>query len=207
MKVLMLNGSCHASGCTNFALSIVADALKKEGVDSEIVQIGNQPLRDCIACGGCRGKNKCAFDGDVVNAFIEKAAEADGFVFGSPVYFAHPDGRVLSALDRIFYAGRGVFERKPCAVVAAARRAGTTATLDALIKYPTIAQMPLVSSSYWTMIHGNTPEEAAKDFEGVQTLEILGQNMAWLIKCIDIAAKNGVTPPKTVPTAKTNFIR
>lgn len=207
MKVLLLNGSCHEKGCTFTALSEVSRSLAEEGVQTEILQIGSKPTRDCIGCGGCVGKGKCVFSDDVVNDWIAKAGEADGFVFGSPVYFAHPDGRILSVMDRLFYAGKKSFEHKPGAVISVARRAGTTASLDALSKHLTIAQMPVVSSSYWNMAFGKTPEEVVRDEEGMNTMYNLGKNMAWLLKCIDCGKRNGVAPPENNCGIKTDFIR
>ena len=206
MKVLLLNGSCKANGSTYTALKEVANVLEAKGISTEIFQIGSNPVRDCIACGQCAGKYKCIFN-DEVNAFIEKAKEADGFVFGSPTYYAHADGRVLCFLDRAFYAGKRYFAHKPAAVVAVARRAGTTAAIDTLNKYPTIAEMPLVSSSYWNMAFGNKPEEILKDEEGLQTMRNLGENMAWLLQCIEAGKNAGVAVPETKAKARTNFIR
>lgn len=207
MKVLMLNGSVHAHGCTYTALSEVAKTLEAECIETEIVQIGPAAVRDCIACGRCVGKGKCVFDDDIVNDFIRRAEQADGFIFGSPVYFAHPDGRVQCVMDRMFYAGRSAFEHKPAAIVVSARRAGTTASLDALEKHLTISQMPVVSSTYWNMVHGSVPEDVAKDEEGMQTMRNLGKNMAWLLKCIALGKENGVKAPVAERGAHTNFVR
>lgn len=209
MKVLLINGSCRANGCTFTALAEVEKALNNAGVETELLQIGNKPTRDCIGCGGCRrsGDGHCVFGDDCVNEWIDKAKAADGFVFGSPVYFAHPDGRILSVMDRLFYAGGAAFRHKPGAVVVSARRGGTTASLDALSKHLTINQMPVVSSSYWNMVHGNSPEEVLRDEEGLQTMRNLGANMAWLLKCIEAGKANGVEPPANITTERTNFIR
>lgn len=207
MKVLLLNGSCKANGCTFNALSEVAKVLEEEGIQTEIVQIGAKPVRDCIGCMGCVGKGKCVFDDDGVNEFIEKAEKADGFVFGSPVYYAHADGRVLSFLDRAFYAGKAKFEHKPAGVIAVARRAGCTAAIDTLNKYPTIAEMPLVSSSYWNMVFGAKAEDIKNDAEGLQTMRNLGRNMAWLLKCIEAGKASGISVPISEKGNKTNFIR
>lgn len=204
MKVLMFNGSPHEQGCTFTALSEVAKALTECGVESEIVWLGNGPVRDCIACRGCRGKGKCVFDDDIVNRILEKAASADGFVFGTPVYYAHPSGRVLSVLDRVFYAGSAVFAHKPGAAVVSARRGGTTASFDVLDKYFTISEMPVVSSTYWNQVHGNCPEDVLQDAEGLQTMRNLGRNMAWLIRCI---AESGISAPTAERGSTTNFIR
>ena len=155
----------------------VADVLEAEGISTEIVQLGAAPVRDCIACGGCTGKGRCVFTDDCVNGIIEKAEKADGFVFGTPVYYAHSSGRLLSVLDRAFYAGGAAFAHKPGFAVASARRAGTTASLDAVMKHFTINQMPVVSSTYWNMVHGNTPEEVLQDAEGMQTMRNLARNL------------------------------
>ncbi|MCH5154853.1 MAG: flavodoxin family protein [Clostridiales bacterium] len=207
MKVLLFNGSPRKNGCTYTALKEVSDTLNVEGIETEILWLGNGPVRDCIGCGGCAGKGKCVFSDDQVNEFIDKAAAADGFVFGSPVYYAHPDGRILCVMDRMFYAGGRIFAHKPASVVVSARRAGTTASLDALTKHLTIAQMPMVSSTYWNMVHGSTPEQVQEDKEGLQTMRNLALNMAWLIKCIKAGEQNGIEKPKTEKKVYTNFIR
>ncbi|MDE5896883.1 MAG: flavodoxin family protein [Clostridia bacterium] len=207
MKVLLINGSPRAKGCTFTALSEIAAILNAENIDTEILQIGNKTVQDCIGCGGCSDQGKCVFSSDCVNGWIEKAKSADGFVFGTPVYYAHPSGRILSALDRMFYAGGRYFEHKPAAAIASARRAGTTATLDAVSKYFGIAQMPVVSSSYWNMVHGNTPDETKQDSEGMQTMRNLARNMAWLLKCIEAGKKSGIQAPQAEISAWTNFIR
>ena len=207
MKVLLINGSPRKNGCTFTALSEVAETLNAEGIETEIVWLGNGPVRDCIGCGGCAGKCKCVFNDDIVNELIEKAASADGFVFGSPVYYAHPDGRIMCVMDRLFYAGGKHFAHKPGAVVASARRAGTTASLDALTKHLTIAQMPVVSSTYWNMVHGSNPDQVKQDEEGLQTMRNLALNMAWLLKCIKAGESAGINKPKTEKKVYTNFIR
>lgn len=150
--------------------------------------------------------NRCVFDDDIVNELIKKAETYDGYVFGTPVYYAHPTGRILSVLDRVFYAGKKVFQFKPAAAVACARRAGTSASLDVLNKYFTISQMPVVSSTYWNTIHGNNEEETAIDEEGIQTMYNLGKNMAWMLKCIDAGKKSGINYPENTKKY-TNFIR
>lgn len=206
MKVLLVNGSPHEAGCTYTALSEVGEALRAEGVDTEMIWLGNKPVEDCIACGKCRELGKCVFD-DVVNELIGRAKEADGFVFGSPVYYAHPSGRVLSALDRAFYAGKAAFAGKPGAGVVSARRGGTAASYDVLNKYFGISSMPVVSSTYWNMVYGNTPDEVRRDAEGMQTMRNLGRNMAYLIKCIAAGRAAGIEPPAQETAAKTNVIR
>ena len=208
MKVLLLNGSSHPHGCTDTALREVASALENAGIHTEILFLGNDPVRDCTACGACANiPGKCVFDDDIVNRIIEKAREADGFVFGTPVYYAHPSGRILSILDRVFYAGKSAFVHKPAAAIASARRAGTTASLDVLQKYFTISQMPVVSSTYWTMVHGKEPEDVLKDAEGLQTMRNLASNMAWMLRCIEAGKAMGIQPPQAESVARTNFIR
>lgn len=207
MHVLLVNGSSHPHGCTYTALRQVADTLEEQGISTEIWQVGPAAIRDCIGCGACTGKNACIFDDDQVNEFIAKAAEADGFVFGTPVYYAHPCGRLLSLLDRAFCAASSNFAHKPGFAVASARRAGTTATLDAVLKHMTINQMPVVSSNYWTMVHGNTSEEVLQDLEGLQTMRNAARNMAWLLQCIQVGREAGILPPDAEWSSRTNFIR
>ncbi len=207
MKVLMINGSPHENGCTAAALKIVATALAEDGIDSEIIWLGQGAVRDCIGCGACRKlNNRCIFNDDQVNNIIEKAEKSDGFVFGSPTYYAHTNGRILSVLDRVFYAGSPVFAGKPGAAVVSARRAGTTANLDVLNKYFSISRMPVVSSCYWNMVHGNTPDEVQKDEEGLQIMRTLGHEIAWLLKSIEAGKKAGIFRPQSEIKIWTNFI-
>ena len=206
MKVLMLNGSPKANGNTNAALLEVGRTLENEGISYEIFQMGGKPVRDCIGCGQCSEKG-CAFNDDDVNEFIAKAKEADGFVFGTPVYYAHPSGRILSFLDRAFYAGGAAFRFKPGASVAVARRGGSSASFDCLNKYFGIAQMPVVGSTYWNMVHGNTPEEVRQDAEGMQTMRNLARNLLWMVQCIQAGKAAGLQPPQAESEARTNFIR
>ncbi len=207
MHVLLINGSSRPAGCTYTALRQVADTLEAEGITAEILHLGAAPIGDCTACGGCKGKGRCVFPDDGINALIEKAQTADGFVFGTPVYYAHPSGRLLSALDRAFYAGGAAFAHKPGFAVVSARRAGTTASLDAVMKHLTINQMPVVSSTYWPMVHGNTPEEVLQDAEGLQTMRNAARNMAWLLKCIQAGRAQGILLPQAESGNRTNFIR
>lgn len=202
----MLNGSHKPKGCTYTALSEIGKALETQGIDYEIFQIGAGAYRDCIGCHQCTEKG-CVFDDDKVNEFIAKAKEADAFVFGTPVYYAHPSGRILSFLDRAFFSNKKTFMFKPACAVASARRAGTTASLDVLNKYFTIATMPVVSSTYWNMVHGNKPEDVAKDLEGLQIMRNVGYNMAWLLKCIEAGKNSGVDLPCLDSGNSTNFIR
>lgn len=206
MKVLLVNGSPNKNGCTFTALSEVASALNKNGVDTEIMWLGSKPINDCIACGQCAKmkNNRCVFDDDAVNELLEKAEGCDGYIFGSPVYYSHANGRILSALDRAFYAGNRVFAFKPGAVVASARRAGTSCTLDDLTKYLTISNMFVVGSQYWNMVHGFTADDVKKDLEGMQTMRVLGNNMAYLLKCLD--AGKDIPKPEKEKRVMTNFI-
>ena len=207
MKVLLVNGSPRAKGCTYTALTEVAKALEADGVETEIFQVGAKPVRDCIACMKCRELRKCVFDDDVANALIERAKTADGFVFGSPVYYAHPSGILLSVLDRAFYAGGYAFAGKPGASVVSARRGGTAASFDVINKYFGITQMPVVSSSYWNMVYGKTPDEVRQDEEGLQTMRNIGHNMAYLLKCMQAGKEQGILPPQNNVSVRTNFIR
>jgi multimeric flavodoxin WrbA len=206
MKVLLLNGSPHTEGCTYTALCEVAKALNEEGIETEIIQIGSYAIRGCTACGSCKKTGKCAFD-DLVNEVAEKAKTADGFIFGSPVYYSGINGTMKSFLDRLFYSASQHLAYKPGAGVVSARRAGTTASLEQLNQYFTINNMPVVSSQYWNMVHGNTPDEVRQDKEGLQIMRTLGRNMAWLLKSIEAGEKNGIEKPVGEPKERTNFIR
>lgn len=205
MKVLLINGSSRSKGCTNAALSEVARSLQEEKIETEIVFIGNDGLPDCIACGNCRETGRCIFD-DTVNEIVDKAKVCDGFVFGSPVYYAHPSARLLTVMDRAFYSGGRYFAFKPAAAVLSARRAGTTASFDVINKYFTINCMPVVSSTYWNHVYGNAPEEVRQDKEGLMTMYNIGKNMAWMLKCIALGKENGITAPMNQKIT-TNFIR
>lgn len=208
MKILLINGSPHEKGSTYRSLIEAEKVLKEEGAECEIIWLGNKAINDCIGCGACRKlPTRCAFGNDIVNEIIEKAESADAFIFGSPVYYAHPSGRILSVLDRVFYAGSKAFRHKPAASITVARRAGTTASLDVLSKYITISQMPLVSSSYWCMTHGAKAEDVEADEEGKQTVRNMARNMVWLCRSIEIAKKEGITPPENEYANRTNFVR
>ena len=208
MKVLLINGSPKPKGCTYTALCEIAKELENENIETEIFHIGNNPIRGCISCGGCSKTDtgKCAFDDDTVNIALEKAKDADAFIFGSPVHYAGASGQMTSFLDRFFYAGDG-FNYKPGAAIVSCRRGGATAAFEQLNKYFTISNMPIVSSQYWNMVHGNTPEEVKQDLEGMQTMRTLGKNMAWLLKSIQAGINAGVTLPKKEKRVATNFIR
>lgn len=209
MKVLLVNGSSHAHGTTMRALEEMIQIFDAEGVETEVIQLGAQAYKDCLQCGACRKTGKCAFgDDDGVNAFIDKAREADGFVFASPTYYAHPSGRIFSFLDRVFFAaGKDVFRYKVGAAVAVARRGGNSANFDALNKYFTISEIPVASSTYWNMAHGHNAEEAAQDAEGMQTMRNLARNMVWMMRCFAAGKAAGVPYPASEYNAVTNFIR
>lgn len=206
MKVLMLNGSSHINGTTMAALTEVGKALEEDGIEYEIFQIGGGPVADCLGCGQCT-ESGCIFSDDAVNAFVEKAKEADGYIFGTPVYYAHPSGRIQSFLDRVFYSSGKHFAHKPGASVAVARRGGTATTFDVLNKYFGITQMITVGSTYWNQVHGRNAEDAAKDLEGMQTMRNLGHNMAWVLKCLEAGKEKGLVPPTADRSNQTNFIR
>ena len=206
MKVLMLNGSPHKNGCTDRALREITAELAKAGVDSEIFWLGAKPAGGCMGCGACGKTGKCAFDGGV-NEFVEKAREADGFIFGSPVHYAAASGSITGFLDRAFYSGSPAFQGKPGAAVVSARRAGTTAAFDQLNKYFAINEMPVVSANYWNMVHGSTAADVEQDLEGLQTMRVLARNMAWLMKCVAAGKAAGVERPAQEQKQRTNFIR
>lgn len=210
MKVLLVNGSPHKEGCTYTALCEVSEALNQNGIDTDIFWIGNKPLSGCIACKSCAKKKQCVFQ-DAVNEFLNIAGDYDGFVFGTPVHWGAAGGTITSFMDRAFYAdlcgGGNRFLLKPAAAVVSARRAGTTATWDQINKYFALMQMPIISSRYWNIVHGAKPEEVKKDLEGMQTMRILGKNMAFFLHCKDLAIKAGLTLPEQEQVTFTNFIR
>ena len=205
MKVLLVNGSSHEKGCTYTALAEVAKALNANGVETEIYWLGQNQVSGCKGCWACKKIKKCVID-DGMNEFVAKAAEFDGFVFGSPVYYASAAGALVSFMDRVFYSGGKHLAYKPAAAVVSCRRAGASTTFDVINKYFTINNMPIVGSNYWNEIHGNTAEEAAQDEEGLQTMRVLGNNMAWLLKCIQLGKEAGIAP-ETEKKIWTNFIR
>ena len=205
MKVLLVNGSHHEKGCTYTALAEVAKALNANGVETEIFWIGQNQTSGCTGCWACKKLRKCVIE-DGLNEFVEKAATFDGYVFGSPVYYASAAGALVSFMDRLFYSGGRGLAYKPAAAVVSCRRAGASTTFDVINKYFTINNMPIVSSNYWNEIHGNKAEEAAQDEEGLQTMRVLGNNMAWLLKCIELGKIEGLEPVKE-KKIMTNFIR
>jgi multimeric flavodoxin WrbA len=207
MKALLFNGSPREKGCTYTALCEVARTLNEEGVETEIFHVVTKPIRGCTACQKCSDlPGRCVFDDDVVNRGLEKAEKADALIFGSPVYYASANGAMIAFMDRMFYAGE-CFAHKPGACVVSARRAGTTAALDQMLKYLTISQMLVVGSQYWNMVHGFNPEQVKQDLEGLQTMRTLGRNMAWLLKSIEAGKNAGIELPRQEERVGTNFIR
>jgi multimeric flavodoxin WrbA len=212
MKVLLVNGSSHPAGTTMKALDEMINVFESNGVETEVIQLGGKPIADCLQCNVCQKTGKCVFKDDGVNDFVEKAYGADGFVFASPTYFAHPSGRLLSFLDRVFYSSsrNGIYEAfrfKPGAAVVTARRGGTSTTYDVINKYFGIAQMPIASSTYWNHVHGLTAEDAEHDEEGLQVLRNLARDMIWMMKASAAAKEAGIEFPQIETEAVTNFIR
>lgn len=205
MKVILFNGSPNIHGCTYTALHEIEETLQKNGIETEVFQVGSKNVRGCIGCGKCRESGKCIFD-DIVNEAIDKIKEADGVVFGSPVYYASANGTMISFLDRLFYATSQHLAYKPGAVVVSARRAGTTATYDELNKYLGISNMLIVPAPYWNMVHGNTAEEVKQDREGLYIMRQIGENMTWMLKMLENAKANGIAPA-ILEKERTNFIR
>ncbi|MDR0889860.1 MAG: flavodoxin family protein [Oscillospiraceae bacterium] len=207
MKVLLFNGSPHEKGCTYTALREVETTLNLRGIDTEIVQIGVKPIAGCIACAKCRDGNGCVFDSDGVNALAARLDEFDALVVGTPVYYAGPSSQATAFLDRLFYSGGAKLKGKPGAAVVSCRRGGASAAYDRLNKYFGIASMPIVTSQYWNQVHGNVPAEVLQDEEGLQTMRTLGENMAWLLRCIEAGKAAGITRPAPESPKRTNFIR
>ena len=207
MRVLLVNGSPNKKGCTYTALREVENQLNTFNIETEIFYLGKKPIRGCTACGKCEETGRCVFADDAVNVALDKGNKADGFVFGSPVHYAGVSGFIKSFLDRCFFSGSNVFAYKPGAAIVSCRRAGSTAALEQLNKYFSINNMPIVSSQYWNMVHGNTPAEVLQDLEGLQTMRTLGRNMAWLLKSIEAGKKAGVVLPELEDRIWTNFIR
>lgn len=212
MKVLLVNGSSHTNGTTMAALNEMIKVFQAENVETEVIQLGGKPIADCLQCGYCFTHEGCVMKDDGVNDFVKKAEQADGFVFASPTYFAHPSGRLFSFLDRVFFsAATGevckAFQFKPGAAVAVARRGGTSATLDAINKYFGIAQMPVAGSTYWNMVHGLEAKDTAEDLEGLQTMRNLAWNMVWMMRCFALGREKGIPLPATESEAFTCFVR
>lgn len=208
MKVLLVNGSPHREGCTFTALNEVASVLRQEGIDTEFYWIGIKSLAGCIGCGACSKTGKC-FQNDIVNEFLDKAKDFDGFVFGTPVHFFAIPGLMTSFMNRAFFAARsgGQFQGKPAAAVTSSRRAGSVCTLDQFNRYFVHGGMPMVPSQYPPMVFGGKAEDVAQDKEGLQIMRTLGRNMAWMLKCKDVAQQSGETYPQREPRVSTNFIR
>ena len=206
MKVILVNGSPREKECTYTALKEVEKSLNKNGIDTEFFWIGNKPISGCIGCNSCSKTNKCFMD-DRVNEFLELVPNADGFVFGSPVHFAASSGALSSFMDRVFYGRKDLFSNKLATAVVSCRRGGATAALDEINKYFLMSNMPVVSSQYWNMVHGSNKEEVIKDEEGMQTMRTLGNNMAWLLKCIEQGKRAGIEVPKKEQPIRTNYIR
>ena len=205
MKVILLNGSPHTDGCTKRALKEVSHTLNNEGIETEIIEVGNKKISGCTACGYCYKNAKCVYD-DLVNEVNEKLAEADGLIIGSPVYYSSPNGTLISFLDRLFYSSRIDKRMKVGASIVTCRRGGNTSSFDVLNKYFTINQMPVVSSRYWNMVHGSNKEDVEKDLEGLYTMRVLGRNMSFMIKAINLGKEKYGLPEKEKPSI-TNFIR
>lgn len=207
MKVLLVNGSPHKHGCTYTALEEVASELNKGGIETEMFWCGVKPIMGCIGCGKCAQTKRCWYDKDVVNEFLDKVADADGFVFGTPVHFAAPSGFIKPFMDRAFCSKGALYANKPAATIVSCRRGGALGAFEDINRYFTISNMPVISSQYWNEVHGNTPDEVRQDLEGMQIMRQLGRNMAWLLKCIEAGKNNGVTIPDKEDPIKTNFIR
>lgn len=209
MKIVLVNGSPNEKGCTYTALEEIANTLMSEGIEAEIFQLGKEAISGCRACYSCKKLKHCIIS-DKVNEFLEIAKNADGFIFGSPVHYASASGSITSFMDRVFFAnsmsGTRSFYLKPAAAVVSARRAGTMTAFDQLNKYFTISEMPVISSQYWNMVHGFTPEDVKKDLEGLQTMRTLGRNMTWFLKCKEAAINAGIPLPEREERVATNFI-
>lgn len=205
MKVLLINGSPHEKGCTYTALNEIACELERLGVESEMLHLGTAPIADCKDCGACRRLRRCVMD-DIVNEVLDRADSIDGFVFGSPVYYASASAQLLAFMDRLFFAGSRKLRKKPAAAVVSCRRGGASAAFDTINKYFMMSSMPVVTSQYWNQVHGFKPEDVLRDTEGLQTMRTLAKNMAWLLQCIEAGRKNGVPEPQYEHIVLTNFI-
>lgn len=208
MKVLLVNGSPNKNGCTFTALSEMEKVLNKNKIETEIYWIGKRAISGCIGCGACSQSGRCFMD-DIVNEFLEKAKDFDGFVFGSPVHFSAVAGNMTSFMNRVFFAARkdGIFWGKVGAAVTSTRRARATTALDQINRYFIHGGMPIVPSQYWPMVFGNTPEQVGQDAEGLQIMRTQAQNMTWLMQCIELGKQQNVAYPEREPRVATNFIR
>ena len=210
MKVLLVNGSPHKNGCTNRALEEVAKVLSDEGLETEIYWVGTKPVGGCMGCFQCEKLKKCVIEDDV-NEFRQKAYEADGFIFGSPVHYAGASGNLVGFMDRLFFSefignGNKAFYLKPAAAVVSARRAGTTTVFSQLMKYFTVQEMPVISTRYWNMVHGMEAKEVETDGEGLCNMRVLGHNMAYFLKCREAANRAGIPLPTREEPVFTNFV-
>ncbi len=209
LKVMLVNGSPHKEGCVHTLLNEIADMLSRQEINTEIIWIGNQPISGCIGCRSCIGRGTC-FRDDIVNKFISKIDEYDGFIFGTPVHYAAASGGITSFMDRVFFIDEfngHHFAGKPAAAIASCRRSGGTATIDQINRYFTDSNMPVVPSQYWNVVHGVTPEQIHQDIEGLQIMRTLARNMAWMLKCIHAGKENGINFPEHETLTRTNFIR
>lgn len=206
MKVLLINGSPNEHGCTYTALCEVANTLQGHNITTEILYIGKKAIPGCIACMKCMETGHC-FHNDKVQEIQRRLEEFDAIILGSPVYYSAPSGQLIAFLNRLFFATEGRMAGKLGAAVVSCRRGGASATFEQLNQYFTISNMPIVSSQYWNSVHGFTPDDVKKDEEGLQTMRVLGENMAWLLKCIESGRKDGVPLPKYEPRIMTHFIQ
>ena len=206
MNVLLINGSPHKNGCTYTALTEVASALQEAGIETTIFHIGSAPVGGCVGCGGCRKAGKCVFGGTVADV-LPLVEKADGIVFGAPVHYATAAGSMLGFMHRLAMSAGNLLRHKPAAVVTSARRAGTTTALEAMEKIPQFFEMPLISSTYWPMVHGSSADQVQLDEEGCQIMRNLGHNMAWLLRCIEAGKAAGIDAPVAENSKRTNFIR
>ena len=206
MNVLLINGSPHKDGCTNAALAEMAKALNEAGIETTIFHIGSAPVGGCVGCGGCGKAGKCVFGGPVAEV-LPLVEKADGIVFGAPVHYATAAASMLGFMHRLAISGGRYLRHKPAAVVTSARRAGTTTALEAMEKVPQFFEMPLISSTYWPMVHGSNPEQVLQDAEGCAVMQELGRNMAWLLRCIEAGRAAGIDHPENPRRPMTNFIR
>ena len=206
MKVLLINGSPNEQGCTCTALTEVCGALHGHGIDTEILYLGKEPIQGCIACRSCIRTGRCAFE-DGVNEVTGRIDTIDALVVGSPVYYAGPSGQLIAFLNRLFFSCRGRMDGKPGAAVVSCRRGGAASAFDQINKYFAISSMPIVTSQYWNQVHGHTAEDVRKDEEGLQTMRTLGENLAWLLACIEAGRRAGVPAPVREERKVTNFIR
>lgn len=206
MKVLLINGSPHKNGCTYAALTEVAGALQADGIETEIFHIGSAPVGGCVGCNGCAKAGKCVFGGPVADV-LPLVEQADGIVFGAPVHYATAAASMLGFMHRLGWSGGRYLRHKPAAVITSARRAGTTTALEAMEKIPQFFEMPLISSTYWPMVHGSDAEQVQLDEEGCQIMRNLGHNMSWILRCIEAGKAAGITAPEAESGKRTNFIR